>query len=263
MKKFFAFPLAVVFVAACSDTSTAPLTDSDQTPSYAKPVDPLVVCSGCPVVGDFNFENNTTISAVGGSTIGTELQPGISGTADDPNVVTAPAGDEQFLGRFPNTRTQIVITTPGSTNYYLNFDLYVIGSWDGRGKQAQQGSFLANVVEVGYRCSATGAVTTLLKTTFSNQYTVQQDYPNAYLSGGYKAGTGSVAIDALGYATRPDLSNTPVFRSFGDATYDLTFSGSNPCGGGPITFLIGTSNPTQQSVYDESWGIDNVIARAG
>ena len=262
MKKFFAFPLAVVFVAACSESSTAPAS-ADLEPSYARPVDPIVVCSGCPVVGDFNFENSTTISAAGTSTIGTELQPGISGTADGANVVTAPLGDQQFLGRFPNTRTQIVITTPGSTNYYLNFDLYIIGSWDGRGKQAQQGAFLANVVEVGYRCSAGGAVNTLLKTTFSNQYTVQQDYPNAYLSGGFKAGSGSVTIDALGYADRPDLSNTPQFRSFGDATYDLTFSGSNPCGGGPITFLIGTSNPTQQTMWDESWGIDNVIARAG
>lgn len=262
MKKFFAVPLAVLFVAACSDSSTAPVS-SDLEPSYAKPVEPLVVCASCPVVGDFNFENGTTISAVGGSTIGTELQVGASGIADAPGVVTAPVGGQDFLGRFTNTFTQVVITAPGSTNYYLNFDLYVIGSWDGRGKQAQQGSFLANVVEVGYRCTAGGPVTTLLKTTFSNQLTVQQDYPNGYLSGGYKAGTGAEAIDALGYATRPDLSNTPQFRSFGDATYDLTFSGSNPCGGGSITFLIGTSNPTQQSVYDESWGVDNIIVRAG
>ena len=262
MKKFFAVPLAAVFIAACSDSSTAPAS-SDLDPSYAKPVDPIVVCeTGCTVVGDFTFESGTT-SAVGGSTIGTELQVGASGVADAPGVVTAPAGGQDFLGRFSNTRTQVVINAPGGTNYNLNFDLYIIGSWDGRGKQAQQGAFLANVVEVGYRCSAGAAINTLLKTTFSNQYTVQQDYPNSFLEGGFKAGSGAEAIDALGYATRSDLSHTPVFRSFGDATYNLSFSGSNPCGGAGITFVINTSNPTQQSVYDESWGVDNIIVRAG
>ena len=262
MKKFFAVPLAAVFLAACSESSTAPA--SDLNPSYARPVDPIVVCASCPVVGDFDFENNTTISAVGASTIGTELQPGISGSADAADVVTAPAGDEQFLGRFPNTRTMVVISSAaGGANYNLSLDLYIIGSWDGRGKQAQQGIFQANVVEIGYRCSAGGAITNLFKSTFSNQYTVQQDYPNAYLSGGYKAGTGSVAIDALGYVDEPGLSHTPQFRSFGDATYNLTLSGSNPCGGSPMIFTISTSNPTQQSVYDESWGVDNIIVRAG
>jgi hypothetical protein len=260
MKKFFAVPLAAVFLAACSESSTAPV--SDLNPSHARPVDPIVVCAGCPIVGDFTFENGTTISAQAGSTIGTELQTGAAGVADAPTVVTAPLLDQQYLGRFENTRTMVVINAPGSTNYYLNFDLYVIGSWDGRGKQAQQGEFLANVVDIGWRCTD-GTSGTLLKTTFSNQYTVQQDYPNSYLSGGYKAGTGSIAIDALGYVNTPQLSHTPSFRSFGDATYDLTFSGSNPCGGDAVTFTISTSNPTQQSVYDESWGVDNIIVRAG
>lgn len=264
MKKFFAVPLAALLVAACSDSSTAPAS-SDLDPSYARPVDPIVVCETCTVVGDFDFESGTTISAEGGATIGTELQVGASGVADAPGVVTAPAGGQDFLGRFSNTRTMVLINSPGTgANYYLNFDLYIIGSWDGRGKQAQQGAFLANVVEIGYRCTSGGAITNLLKTTFSNQYTVQQDYPNSFLNGGFKAGSGAEAIDALGYASRPDLSHTPSFRSFGDATYNLTFSGSNPCGpGNPITFTVSTSNPTQQSVYDESWGLDNIIVRAG
>ena len=260
MKKFFAVPLAVLFAAACSD-STSP-AGSDLNPSYAKPVEPTPVCSSCTVVGDFDFETGTT-SAVGGATVGTELQPGISGSADAAVAVEAPSG-EGFLGRFPNTRTMVVINGTSGANYNLTLDLYVIGSWDGRGKQAQQGVFQANVVDIGYRCSAGGAITSIFKTTFSNQYTVQQDYPNPYLSGGYKAGSGAEAIDALGYALHPELSNTPQFRSFGDATYTLTFSGINPCGAGIApTFTISTSNPTQQSVYDESWGVDNILLRMG
>ena len=260
MKKFFAVPMAVILVAACSD-STAPAR-SDLNPSYVKPTEPVAVCSSCPIVGDFDFDNGTTISAAGGSTVGTDIQPGISSTADGANIVTSPS-QEDFLGRFVNTRTMVVINVPsGSANYNLAFDLYVIGSWDGRGKQAQQGSFLANVIDVGYRCTAGGPVTSIFKTTFSNQYTVQQDYPNSYLTGGFKAGTGSSAIDALGYAGHPELSNTPQFRSFGDATYALSFSGANPCGTAAVQFTISTSNPTQQSVIDESWGVDNILVRA-
>jgi hypothetical protein len=260
MKKFLAVPLAVLFVAACSD-STSPAS-SDLSPSYAKPTTPTVVCATCPVAGEWDFEGGTTASSVaGGGTIATELQPGNLGSASDADVVEAPLG-QSFLGRFANTRTMVVINSVSGANYNLTFDLYIIGSWDGRGKQAQQGVFKANVVEVGYRCTASGAITPLFKTTFSNQYTVQQDYPNAYLTGGFKAGTESEAIDALGYADRPDLSNTPQFRSFGDAIYNMTFSGSNPCSGAP-TFVISTSNPDQQSVYDESWGVDNIVVRAG
>jgi hypothetical protein len=259
MKKFFAVPLAVLFVAACSD-STSPAS-SDLDPSYAKPTEPVAVCTSCPVIGNFDFESG--ITSVGGATVSTELQPEVSGTADAPSTVDAPTG-ESFLGRFPNTRTMVVINGTAAANYNLTFDLYIIGSWDGRGKQAQQGVFQANVVDIGYRCSAGGAITSIFKTTFSNQYTVQQDYPNSYLSGGFKAGSGAEAIDDLGYALHPELSNTPQFRSFGDATYSMNFSGTNPCGASVApTFTVSTSNPTQQSVYDESWGVDNIILRAG
>jgi hypothetical protein len=261
MKKLFAVPLAVLFVAACSD-STSPASSTDLNPSYAKPTTPTVVCASCPVAGEWDFENGTTISAVGGGTIATELQPGNTGSASDPNVVEAPFG-QNFLGRFANTRTMVVINSTGGANYNLTFDLYIIGSWDGRGKQAQQGVFKANVVDIGYRCSPSGAITSLFKTTFSNQYTVQQDYPNAYLSGGFKAGSGAEGIDELGYRTTPLISNTPEFRSFGDAIYNMTFSGANQCGGAAMTFIVSSSNPDQQSVYDESWGVDNVVVRSG
>jgi hypothetical protein len=261
MKKFLAASLAVVFVAACSDSSTAPARSADLNPSYAKPTQPAAVCTGCPIVGNFDFEGGIATSA-GTSTVSTDIQPGIVSAQDGPNVVDAPTG-ESFLGRFTNTRTMVVINTPGAANYNLTFDLYIIGSWDGRGKQAQQGVFEENVVDIGYRCSATGEITSLFKTTFSNQYTVQQDYPNSFLTGGFKAGSGAEAIDDLQYKLHPELSNTPQFRSFGDATYSMNFSGANRCGGGDMTFTVSTSNPTQQSVYDESWGVDNIIVRAG
>jgi hypothetical protein len=266
MKKFFAVPLAVLFVAACSDSSTAPASSTaDLTPSYAKPVKPPVNngCTTCPVDGTYDFEGGVVVAS-GGTNVFTALQPDLIGTASDPDVVIAPSG-EKFLGRFENVRTMVVIGVPaGNPKYSLDFDFYAIGSWDGRGKQAQNGVFQANVFDLGYRCTlGTGTTTSIFKTTFSNQLTVQQDYPLAYLTGGNKAATGSFAQDALNYKSRPDLSNTPVFRSFGDVSYHLTSSGPNPCGTAAVEFTISTSNPTQQSVRDESWGVDNIHIKAG
>ena len=266
MKKFFAVPLAVLFVAACSESTNPVSTDLDV--NYGKPVaEPPEVCSSCPVRGTFTFESGTTVSSAGsgGASVGTDIQPDVVASASGPTVVTAPNGQD-FLGRFEETRTMVTINAPAGSSYNLNFDLYIIGSWDGRGKQAQSGAFDANVVDIGYRCSPTGVTTSLMKTTFSNQLTVQQDYPLPYLQGGNKAGTGAEFIDALGYKGARDvngnlISNTPVFRSFGDAIYNMTFSGANPCGGAGIQFTISTSNPRQQSTYDESWGVDNVIVR--
>jgi hypothetical protein len=255
MKKYFAVPLAVVFAAACSE-STAPAKDADLAVNYAKPVTPSTTCSGCPLIATYDFEGGV-VGSSGGTSVVTELQPGAAGTASDPNVVTAPSG-EKFLGRFQNTQTTVVINIPaGYSTYRIDYDLYIIGSWDGRGKQAQSGVFQANVYEVDTRCGTT--LTPRFKTTFSNQLTVQQDYPLPYLTGGNKAGTGSFDQDALLYKTAPAISNTPTFRSFGDTEYHMTQGGTNPCGGtAAFSVVISTSNPLQQSNYDESWGIDNV-----
>jgi hypothetical protein len=260
MKKFFAVPLAVLFVAACSDSSTAP-SSSDASPSYLKPVPPPPSgCTTCTVNDFYNFEGVSIVSS--NTSIGTEIQPGAAGTADAATVVEAPS-HEHFLGRFDNTRTAVVINlAAGYPLYSLTFDFYAIGSWDGRGKQAQHGVFDANVFDISYQCGTSTEVS-IFKTSFSNQLTVQQDYPLAYLQGGNKAATGSFATDALDYRSRPDLSNTPQFRSFGDVSYHMSFAGENPCGTAAVQFIISTSNPTQQSVYDESWGVDNVRIQAG
>ena len=65
---------------------------------------------------------------------------------------------------------------------------------------------------------------TLIRTTFSNQKTVQQSFPNNYgvAAARNKAGAGAFAIDALGYKLDP-TSNTPVFESYGDTWYKLHF----------------------------------------
>lgn len=267
MKKFLAVPLAVLFVAACSESSTAPVrSNADVTPSYAKPVPPST--GGGPtnvLVNDFfDFQTGIAVSGAGGSTFTTALQDGVIGaSADDPITVSSPSG-ASFLGRFPETRTDAHLNVVnGFDKYTLSFDLYIIGSWDGIGKQAQHGVFQANVVSISALCGTT--VVPIFSTTFSNQLTVQQDFPlPAGSGGGAKAATDAFSTETLGYRGHPELSNTPTFRSFSDAIYKLTYSGDNPCGSGnAITFVWSTSNPRQQSMIDESWGIDNVRIKTG
>lgn len=263
MKKLFALPLAVFFVAACSE-STAPESAADVSPSYAKPTQPPseICTNNCIVSDSYDFQGG--IIGVGtNSSIGTDLEPGAAGAAAAPTVITAPNGTEKFIGRFANVDTRVLLNMDnGGTTYSLKFDVYTIGSWDGKGRQAQQGSFLANIFSVGYRCTS-GTSGVVFATTFSNQLTVQQDYPlDISAGGGAKAATGSYNTDRLGYRGDPS-SNTPLFRSFGDVSYTLRFSGANPCGAGEaVTFVLSTSDPSQQSVYDESWGIDNIFLKS-
>jgi hypothetical protein len=268
MKKFFAVPLAVLFVAACSDSSTAPASSTaDLTPSYAKPVKPPAgggEANGDLYTDSYNF-NTVTVTNAANSNIAVDTDDGSfasSGTTTE-SVPADPSNG--FIGRYNNTATRalLVLTTPG-TKYTVSFDLYVIGSWDGKGKQAQNGAFEANVFQVGYRCGGGGsAVTPVFATTFSNQKTVQQDFPASLGLGGNKYLTGSVpgSADALGYKLRPDLSNTPTFQCVGDVTYHLTYTIGNVCGGSAPTFVFGSTAPGQQSNRDESWGLDNIVLK--
>jgi hypothetical protein len=104
---------------------------------------------------------------------------------------------------------------------------------------------------------APGTVRDIFTTTFSNQTTVQQNYPNTFASGGgAKALSGSVANNTL-FNGDPTV-NVPGFRSVADATYHLKYSGANPCGTGAVTFVFRTYAPGQQSAPDETWGVDNI-----
>jgi hypothetical protein len=263
MKKFFAVPLAVVFIAACSE-STSPTSTADLSPSYAKPVKPPTVteATGNLASGSFNFDvGGVTISS--GVGIGSDTDNAtVAATADE--VSYAPSNSNNgFIGRYNNTHTRtLLVFQQAGSKYTVKFDLYIIGSWDGKGKQAQNGAFQANVFQIGYRCGVDPTVTPVFTTTFSNQLTVQQDYPAALGLGGNKATTGAKATDALGFKDRPDLSNTPPFRSFGDATYPMSYTLSGICPGTAPTFVISSTAPGQQSNYDESWALDNIVLKS-
>jgi hypothetical protein len=265
MKYSISMLLFAAVVGCTESTAPSAAPSGDLAPSYAKGGGSVGTtgCTSCLVNDLYTFTDGSVTKA--GSHVTTDSQLGVTDVASSPVAVSSPSG-EKFIGRFANTQTEALLVLPnGYSKYSLTFDLYTIGSWDGKGKQAQSGVFLANILSLRARCSA-GVTKDVFSSTFSNQTTVQQDYP-ANLSlgqvGGNKAATGSLSQDNLRFREDP-TSNTPAFRSFGDVTYRLSFAGDNPCGAGqPVTFVWSTSAPNQQSNYDESWGLDNITIKAG
>lgn len=259
MKHISALCAAAILLAACSE-STAP--NMDLATRQTKPTtDPGITVSGNLTNDTYTFED-FGISSTSSSWAADQLTDGTFGTSSPP-VTAAYNGTTHFLGREDNTALFLIVPNAG-TRYSLSFDLYIIGSWDGQGKQAQHGAFGQDIWRASIRCGSITAAPSqiLLETDFSNQLTVQQSYPEpASQKSGNKAGEGSYAQDALGFRFDP-ASNTPLFRSYGDTEYHMSFSGTNPCAAGQtmfFTFIVPDAG--LQSNYDESWGLDNVVIK--
>jgi hypothetical protein len=258
MKRLITLAAAALALAACQDV-TAP--EADLSTRNAKPVDPPVEVVGNLTNDTFNFNDGTYSSSAGSAFTAEALIGGFGAAA--PNI--SPVHNDSanlFIGRADNHRITLIVPNGGST-YDISYDLYIIGSWDGNGKQSGK-EFGVDLWQADIACSATGpAVVELLETTFSNQKTVQQSYPSWYLSNGAgkPAGTGAYATDALGYI-HDETAHTPLFRSMGDTWYKMHFTGENPCGAGnPMYFVWTVPLADLQSNYDESWGLDNVVIK--
>lgn len=266
MNRIFAAAAAALFLTACSE-STAPGAATDLAVSYGRKTPPTPTgVTGSLTNVIFNFDGQTTAASTvsaGSATVSTDVLEGVSieSPADPVPVYNFPSN--YFVGRFANTKTAVILDVPsGGSKYLLDFDVYAIGSWDGMGKQAQNGVFEANVFQIGAICSIdpAGTVRDIFTTTFSNQMTVQQNYPQSFGSGGgSKALSGSVNSD-VNFKNDPSV-NVPVFRSVSDATYHMTFTGANPCGSGSVQFVFRTYAPGQQSAPDETWGVDNITIK--
>ncbi|HZJ01490.1 MAG TPA: hypothetical protein VFD22_12585 [Gemmatimonadaceae bacterium] len=256
MKPLFPLSLAMIAIIACTD-STSPtqnLSSSDQKNSGGG----TFTVSGSLTNDMFTFDDGT-FGTSAGSTFTVESTTGGFGASAPPITGLFNNASNKFIGRLDNHKVNLIVPNGGSA-YDISYDLYIIGSWDGNGKQSGK-QYGVDIWQNDIACSPTGpAVATLIRTTFSNQKTVQQSFPHNYGEGGgtNKAGEGAFAADALGYASDP-TSNTPQFQSFGDTWYKLHFTGLNPCGAGnPIYLQFSVPGATLQSNYDESWGIDNV-----
>lgn len=262
MKKLISISVAALVLAACSE-ATGP--SADLSPRSAKPVPPPTFeVSGDVTDEFFDFEDGGFVAAGGPFFAVNDLESG-GFSASAPNIVSAWNETTDFVGRVDNHAIFLVVPAENAGSVYsLAFDLYIIGSWDGQGKQAQQGAFGQDLWRLSIRCGTLNSAPEqiLLETDFSNQLTVQQSYPlSASKKAGKKAASGSFAIDALGFVNDPSV-HTPQFRSFGDVSYHMEFSGSNPCNVGEnLIFAYVVPDAGLQSNRDESWGLDNVMIK--
>jgi hypothetical protein len=167
-----------------------------------------------------------------------------------PVVVEAANGTQRFLGEFggaklvngrPFARVEQTVSLtlkdlPAHRRLTIEFDLYVLKSWDGDN---------ANYGPDRWKLSVAGGEV-LLDTTFSNNHKTGtydlslQGYPAA----GSAAQKGATAVNTLGY------------RFFGDAVYHLTFTFKHSERG--VQFDFSSSLFEGKGIEDESWGLDNV-----
>lgn len=153
-------------------------------------------------------------------------------------VTTSPAG-QRFLGELGNSSTTLrVDSLRGHTRITLEFDIYIIDSWNGNGGQGSAAA--PDIVEVSV---VGGAV--LKKTTFSNKPSDVQAFPGNYPGSVFAAGTGALGLGTLGYP--PDSDH------FGDSSYRLRLTFDHTGSSIQIRFAS-----QQTSGQNERWGIDNV-----
>lgn len=150
-------------------------------------------------------------------------------------------GSRRFLGRFTNDTVSLSLSgLPGHGKVTLEFDLYVIQSWDGNGSPGPD----------IWRVGAHGGPL-LIRATFSNCPDQTQSYPDSFDS--VPSGstnppkTGATEIGTLGY---PGLCS----GSGEDSVYHLTLTFPHPS----TSLRVDFSAENLQSASDESWGLDNV-----
>jgi len=149
---------------------------------------------------------------------------------------TSPSG-QRFLGELGNSSTTLSLSSlPAHTQLVLEFDVYIIDSWNGNGGQGTS----PDIIEI----SVVGGPI-LKRTTFSNRTRDAQAFPGDYPGGVNPAGTGTLARNALGYPGSND--------GFGDSSYRLRLTFNHT--GGTIALRFASQ---QSSGQNERWGIDNV-----
>lgn len=155
----------------------------------------------------------------------------------------APNASTTFLGRFESDSTTFTLTgLDPHDSITLNFDLYIIQSWDGTGN--------AGFGPDGLRFIADS--TTLLDATFGNRGGVTQSYSDATPLGGgpFASMTDADAVNTLGY---PDFFGT-------NSVYNLSFTFAHTASSLTVSFAgIGAGF---EGINNESWGLDNFVVDA-
>jgi hypothetical protein len=210
----------VLFAAACSE------------PTAVSSTNPSVRASAFPEAESF-----------AGGTV-------VTGSWDPLKWATSPGSSLQAATTFLGTYSTEVVSLSipeGMSSLNISFDLYIIGSWDGAGKQNWGSDRWQLEVQRG-----DAAPENVFHTSFANQGTKPQNYPRQITDGGMSpAGFGAVAVNSLGYSPMGHPTD------MGDTVYHMSFTVSNPAAGA-VKFLFHMTTANQGD-NDEIWGLNNVL----
>ena len=198
--------------------------------------------SGGPTAGSTLFYANDFASRVGNewSKTNTDTSPG--------SALKPPT---KFLGQFgAGTVSLNLAALPTHTTATVEFDLFIIRTWDGNNPQSGIGPDIFDV--------SVASGPTLLHTTFANitppeaigfPNSVYQAFPEFYPGGNNLYQSGAALVSALGYTHATNIGVVPS-----DSIYHLKYT--FPHTDSAIKFNF-TSGQTQEA-SDESWGLKNV-----
>jgi hypothetical protein len=237
MKRLVALPLAALAITACSEVNSPARSPADLNLSND--------FAAADLGSSYNFEGDFGISASPFAPNRTAVIPSDTYTA----------GGKGFLGKFTNEQVTMVTNYVG--NGYLNFSLYIAGTWDGLAKN----KYGTDTWEVAAYCGdvATGTPAGQFITTFSNKGTTKQNFPDAVNGAEHAGMTGAAAVGVLGFANADEVRNTNRSVSDYSAVYNMSWQYPAACAtNGQVTWVFDSPSGTLQSAYDEFWGVDNV-----
>lgn len=212
-------------------------TINSSTGAYVAPLTATTATITATSIADPSAKGTSTVTVQSSSSFSYDFESGTPAVWNPTNNATTPVGNRHFLGRqsgtTPVTLTLSSLTAHTSVN--VEFDLYVIGAWDG---SATNGQFQVNL-----------GSTNVFSQTFSNITGANQSYPD---SGTHLPGYSSTEQNTLGYTHDPSIL-------YNDTVYHVKLTNlAHSSSSATLTFLAGLTG----DVTDKSWGIDNVKVSA-
>ena len=146
---------------------------------------------------------------------------------------------DPFSGNFNNeTQTLTLTNLPAHTSVTVEYDVYVLDSWDGNCGGDIGPDRYTDAIGNG------STQATQLDTTFANNAGCPQSYPAQYL-----------AADNPAYSGAEESGTIDNFNFYGSSVYRISHTVSHS----DSTLVVTFTGSNLQPIHDESWGIDNVV----
>lgn len=174
------------------------------------------------------------------------------------DLTKAPVGNRTFLGEFGEQEVTLALEKlPPHAFVRVNFDLLILTSWDGSGRESPP----KNLVGPDFWRLAIDDGRTLTWHTFSNIPKVDgfadeckwQTYPSPVPGDRCESQHGAAEAQTLGYTFGRQLK-MPM-----DATYRITMTFPHRADAVRFTFAAGGLQGVVFGKNDESWGLDRVV----